>query len=117
MEIDKGDETVIIKAEPGWYVAAAYWLAEGLAAVSLESILAWLMVKSVGEYHPLMTHLADKRHVSVDVCAITGHGVEELQENEAFKDPLGHFIQPFNATWDTEAGFLAGVKDKMEPLS
>jgi hypothetical protein len=103
-----GSTHSIIPAAPNWYVAWP-WLGDGTSGVTLDPIIAWLLVHSVTDYdRRVRDQFREEKLCHVDCYPVTADGVvSDIGENSALKDPSGQFIQPDECIHENETKFLA----------
>jgi hypothetical protein len=109
----EGSTHTIVPAAPNWFVAWPGQNQDGTKGVTLETIIAWLIVHSFGEYSPRIKVPRDEKCCHVDCYPITTDGV--VEEIGVLKDPSGQFIRPNDRSYDNEKEFLAdwSVEEKI----
>ena len=112
MYVPDGSDRTIIPAQPGWFVAWPWRdKATKESGVTLDSVIAWMIVYGAGEYHRGVPHGVDEKPVYAHTYPITADGVEEMEQS-CLKDPLGRFVIPSDRTYETEEVLLAEWKWK-----
>jgi hypothetical protein len=103
----EGSTHTIVPAAPGWYVAWPWHEPPRARGVTLDTVIAWLMVHSVGEYHPSVKASRNEKPYHLDCYPITTDGViENIGETAVLKDPSGQFIRMNDRVYDSKEEFL-----------
>jgi hypothetical protein len=99
-----GSTHSIVPAAPGWYVAWP-WLDNGTKGVTLDVVIAWMIVHGMTAYDRSAQVPGDEKCCHVNCYPITADGVVE-SDQPALKDPDGQFIRPEQRSFANEAEFL-----------
>jgi hypothetical protein len=113
MYYPKGSERVVISAQPNWFVAWP-WTEGTETGITLDPIVGWLMIHSVGEYDRRVQAGADDKVLHLNCYPITSDGITE--NYSAIKSPDGQFQIPGVKLCANEADFLAEWKKHEEKL-
>jgi uncharacterized protein YbaA (DUF1428 family) len=106
MYFPNGSNVSITPATPNWYVARL-WEEHGTRGVSLESVVAWMIVHAVTDYSRGVQAPKDEKCCIVQCYPITADGVIEDIEQHFLKDPDGRFTQTGVRSYDNEEELFA----------
>lgn len=94
----------IVPATPGWYVAWPWHEPPRARGVTLETVVAWLMVHSVEDYRQARR---DEKCCHLNCYPITTDGlIDNIGETAVLKDPSGQFLRLNDAIYHSEEEFL-----------
>jgi hypothetical protein len=106
MYFPNGSNVSITPATPNWYVARL-WEEHGTRGVSLESVVAWMIVHAVTDYDPCVQVPKYEKCCFVNCYPITVDGVVDNIEEHFLKDPDGRFTQTNVRIYDNEEELFA----------